>query len=147
MKQRTPRAFRWTEAMNTPHIRSPEFADFPMQFASDDELPGKTPDLLKLCLEAAGKSMPRTAKIYNAWVQDKTDEPVIGKFKTLMRGVEPENGASLYSLRVHQRTLNWFNAQSAEAQQVCYGGAFPSGLLKCRAVTSGHFGYPAIQGH
>ena len=61
--------------------------------------------------------MPRTAEIYNAWVRDRTDEPegtmvsremdeaVIGRFKTVVRGVELGNGASLYSLWVHQRTL------------------------------------------
>ena len=34
MKQLAPRVFRWTEAMNTPHIQSPEFADFEMAFDS-----------------------------------------------------------------------------------------------------------------
>ena len=65
MKQRAPRVFRWTESMNTPHIQSPEFADFQMEFAPDDALPGKTLDLLKLCIEAAGQLMPNIAKIYN----------------------------------------------------------------------------------
>ena len=35
MKQLAPRVFRWTEAMNTPHIQSPEFADFEMAFDSE----------------------------------------------------------------------------------------------------------------
>ncbi len=129
MKQRAPRVFRWTEAMNTPQIQSPEFADFPAEFAPDDELPGKTLDLLKLCLEAAGEIVPRTAEIYNTWVKDKADEPentmvskemdeaVIGRFETVLRGVELENGASLYNLWVHQRTLNWFRTLSPVAQQ------------------------------
>ena len=102
-----------------------------MEFAADDELPGRTLDLLRLCIEAAGESLPRTAEIYNEWVQGRTDEPdgtmvsremdeaVIGKFSTVVRGVELGNGASLYSLWVHQRTLDCFRAQTAEAQQGC----------------------------
>ncbi len=129
MKQRAPRVFRWTEAMNTPHIQSPEFADFDMEFAPNDELPGKTLDLLRLCIEAAGQALPRTAEIYNEWVLDKADqpentmvskemdEPVIDRFETVLRGVPIQNGASLYNLWVHQRALNWFNAQSADVQK------------------------------
>ena len=129
MKQRAPRVFRWTEAMNTPHIQSPEFADFQMEFAPDDELPGKTLDLLKLCIEAAGQLMPNIAEIYNSWVLDKSDEPEntmiskdmdepsIGRFEILLRGVPIKNGANLYSLWVHQRTLNWFNHQPIETKK------------------------------
>ncbi len=129
MKQRAPRVFRWTEAMNTPHIQTPEFADFQMEFTPDDELPGKTLDLLKLCIEAAGQVLPSIADIYNSWVLDKSDEPentivskdmdepVIGHFETTMRGVPIKNGVNLYSLWVHQRTLNWFNHQPLETKQ------------------------------
>lgn len=129
MKQRSPRVFRWTETMNTPHIQSPEFADFEMEFSSNDELPGKTLDLLKLCIEASGQSMPSIAKTYNAWVLDKSekpentmvsidmDEPVIGNYETVLRGVPIQNSANLYSLWVHQRTLNWFKRQPVEAQK------------------------------
>lgn len=156
MKQRAPRVFRWTEAMNTPHVQSPEFADFPMEFAADDELPGRTRDLLRLCIEVAGESLPRTAEIYNEWVQDKTDEPegsmvskemdeaVIGRFKTVVRGVELHNGASLYSLWVHQRTLDWFSAQNAEAQQECrellgeIGGRAMVDIKLARPLTRSH---------
>ena len=52
-------------------------------------------------------------------VSKDMDEAVIGRFSTVVRGVELGNGASLYSLWVHQRTLDWFNAQTAEAQQEC----------------------------
>ena len=129
MKQRAPRVFRWTEAMNTPHIQTPEFADFQMEFTPDDELPGKTLDLLELCIEAAGQAMPSISDIYNAWVLDKSDEPentmvskdmdepVIGSFETVLRGVTIQNSANLYSLWVHQRTLNWFKHQPIEAQK------------------------------
>ena len=131
MKQQAPRVFRWTEAMNTPNIQSPEFADFPTEFAADDQIPGRTLDLFRLCLEAAGEVLPRTAELYNEWVQNRADEPegtmiskevdeaVIGRFNTVVRGVELANGASLYSLWVHQRTLNWLQALSVDAQQQC----------------------------
>lgn len=156
MKQRAPRVFRWTEAMNTPHIQSPEFADFPTEFAPDDEIPGRTLDLLKLCIEAAGELLPRTAEIYNEWVQDKTDKPegtmvskemdeaVIGRFNTVVRGVELGNGASLYILWVHQRTLNWFKALPVDAQQACHdllselGGQAMIDIELARALTRDH---------
>ena len=130
MKQRAPRVFRWIEAMNTPHIQSPEFADFDMAFAPNDELPGKTLDLLALSLEAFGQNLPRIAEIYNAWVQDRSDEPantmvskdmdepVIGRFETVLRGVPIQNSATLYTLWVHQRTLNWFEAQPPEVKKI-----------------------------
>ena len=130
MKQRAPRVFRWIEAMNTPHIQSPEFADFDMAFAPNDELPGKTLHLLALSLEAFGQNLPRIAEIYNAWVQDRSDEPantmvskdmdepVIGRFETVLRGVPIQNSASLYTLWVHQRTLNWFEAQPPEVKKI-----------------------------
>ena len=131
MKQRAPRVFRWTEAMNTPHIQSPEFADFPTRFSADDEIPDGTAALLRLCIEAGGDTLVRTAALYNEWVTDKhaepegsvaskeMDEAVIGRFSTTVRGVELDSSASLYTLWVHQRTLRWFNQQSQEAQQQC----------------------------
>ena len=131
MKLRAPRVFRWTEAMNTPDIQSPEFADFPTEFAADDAFPGKTLDLFKLSLEAAGDPLPRTAEIYNEWVLGKVDEPEgtmvskemdeasLGSFTSTVRGVDMRSGANLYNLWVHQRTLNWFDALPAESQQVC----------------------------
>ena len=73
--------------------------------------------------------MPNIAEIYNSWVLDKSDEPEntmiskdmdepsIGRFETLLRGVPIKNGANLYSLWVHQRTLNWFNHQPIETKK------------------------------
>ena len=45
MKLRAPRVFRWTEAMNTPEIQTPEFPDVPTEFAADDVLTGQTLEL------------------------------------------------------------------------------------------------------
>ena len=131
MKQRAPRVFRWTESMNTPDIQSPEFADFEPQFAANDSLPGRTQDLLLLCIEAAGESLPRTAEMYNSWVstrlEDPTDtmvskdrdEPSIGTYSTILRGVEIQNQAGLYQLWTHQRALDWFESLSPENKNEC----------------------------
>lgn len=131
MKQRAPRVYRWTEAMNTSSIQSPEYADFPMEFAPRDELPGKTLDLLKLSLEASGDSLSRSAEIYKEWVSDKTGEPegtlvsremdevVVGRFSRVVRDVELEESANLYTLWVHQRTLDWFDTLTVEDQREC----------------------------
>ena len=129
MKQLAPRVFRWTEAMNTPHIQSPEFADFEMAFDSGDQISEGALNLFRLCLEAAGQLIPRTSEIYNEWVMDKlnepdntmiskeVDEPSIGRFETVLRGVTIQNSASLYSLWVHQRTLEWFGSKEDDERE------------------------------
>ena len=129
MKQLAPRVFRWTEAMNTPHIQSPEFADFETAFDSGDQISEGALNLFRLCLEAAGQLIPRTSEIYNEWVMDKlnepdntmiskeVDEPSIGRLETVLRGVTIENSASLYSLWVHQRTLEWFGSKEDDERE------------------------------
>ena len=129
MKQLAPRVFRWTEAMNTPHIQSPEFADFEIAFDSGDQISEGALNLFRLCLEAAGQLIPRTSEIYNEWVMDKlnepdntmiskeVDEPSIGRFETVLRGVTIQNSASLYSLWVHQRTLEWFDSKEDDERE------------------------------
>ena len=129
MKQLAPRVFRWTEAMNTPHIQSPEFADFEMAYDSGDQISEGALNLFRLCLEAAGQLIPRTSEIYNEWVMDKlnepdntmiskeVDEPSIGRFETVLRGVTIQNSASLYSLWVHQRTLEWFGSKEDDERE------------------------------
>jgi len=129
MKTRAPRVFRWTEAMNTPEIHSPEFAEFPAEFDAQDELPNTIRDLMKLALEASIDRLPRSADMYNEWVRtqndvaagtpvsEKHDEPAVGQFEASLRGVTMNVGASLYPLWVHQRTLNWFKSLPAEDQK------------------------------
>jgi glutathione S-transferase len=128
MKLRAPRVFRWTEAMNTPEIQSPEFADVASEFAPDDRVPEKTLELLRLCVADAGGDLPRSAEIYNDWVADraqlpagsvvseKADEPVVGRFESSLRGVPLQAGAGLYPLWVLQRGLNWFASQDASSR-------------------------------
>lgn len=129
MKTHAPRVFRWTEAMNTPEIQSPEFAEFPTEFDAQDELPNTIRDLMKLALEASMDRLPRSADMYNEWVRtqndvaagtpvsEKHDEPAVGQFEASLRGVTMNVGASLYPLWVHQRTLNWFKSLPAEDQK------------------------------
>ena len=129
MKQLAPRVFRWTEAMNSPHIQSPEFADFEIAFDSGDQISEGALNLFRLCLEAAGQLIPRTSEIYNEWVMathnepDNTmiskevDEPSIGRFETVLRGGTIQNSASLYSLWVHQRTLEWFGSKEDDERE------------------------------
>ena len=131
MKQRAPRVFRWTEAMNAPEIQSPEFADFETTFAPDDEVPAATRELLALCIADAAEPLVTTAAIYNEWleerhdvpagtrVSEKMDEPVLGRISSNVRGVEVQNGAGLYPLWVWQRGLTWLAAQDETAQRAC----------------------------
>ena len=46
-----------------------------------------------------------------------TAEPSIGRFETMLRGVAIQNSASLYSLWVHQRTLEWFYSKEDDERE------------------------------
>ena len=130
MKLRAPRVFRWTEHMNTPEIQAPEFADFPIDYLSDDELPETVVALLNLCLSDASAGLVRSAEIYNAWVEENSDRPansiisskgfdeaVVGHFEDTLRGVSLPMGAGTHPLWVLQRGLDWFRAQSDPDQK------------------------------
>lgn len=131
MKLRAPRVFRWTEAMNTPEIQTPEFPDVPTEFAADDVLPGQTLELLRLCLRDVGGDLPRTAELFNDWVADKStwpagsvvskdaDEPSIGSFDVTLRGAPVRTHASLYPLWVLQRGLDWFASLEEAESKAC----------------------------
>jgi glutathione S-transferase len=126
MKLHAPRVFRWTEHMNTPEIQSPEFADRPPSFLPDDVVPESIVALLGLCVADIGPCMPRTAELYNEWVpvhaadrpplslvsSEGVDEPSVGHFEHSLRGVPIPVGASVYSLWVLQRGLDWYASQS-----------------------------------
>ena len=125
MKLRAPRVFRWTEHMNTPEIRAPEFSEFPPAYLSDDELPETMVALLELCLSDVGAGIVRSAEIYNTWVEENPDRPahsvvspdgfdeaVVGHFEDTLRGVPLPMGAGTYPLWVLQRGLDWFHGQS-----------------------------------
>ncbi len=125
MKIRAPRVFRWTEHMNTPEIVSPEFADAPMEYLPDDEIPETVLSLLRLCIADAGPALVRSAEVYNDWAARHTDRPqgsiispdgfdeaVVGRVDHTLRGVPVPSGAGTYPLWVLQRGLDWYAAQS-----------------------------------
>jgi len=124
MKLRAPRVFRWTEHMNTPEIRAPEFAELPLAYLPDDELPETMLALLRLCLSDVGPGILRSAEIYNAWAEKNADRPacsivspdgfdeaVVGHFEDTLRGVALPSGVGTYPLWVLQRGLDWFQSQ------------------------------------
>ncbi len=124
MKLRAPRVFRWTEHMNTPEIQSPEFADHPMAYLPDDELPEATEALLRLCISDCATGLVRSAEIFDAWAEERADRPtgdvispeghdeaVVGRFDDELRGVALPAGAATYPLWVLQRGLDWYRAQ------------------------------------
>ncbi|MED5263099.1 MAG: glutathione S-transferase family protein [Myxococcota bacterium] len=125
MKLHAPRVFRWTEHMNAPEIQSPEFADFPMAYLPDDEVPPAIVALLKLCLSDFGTDLVRSAEVYNAWTEENLerpagslvspegfDEAMVGYFEGSLRGVPLRVGAGTYPLWVLQRGLDWFRGQA-----------------------------------
>ena len=80
-----------------------------MAFDSGDRISKGLINLFGLCLEAVGQANLRTAEIYyrlevddhkepdKAMISRKIDEPSIGRFETLLRGVPIQNSTSLYS--------------------------------------------------
>ena len=131
MKQRAPRVFRWTEAMNTPELLSPEFAVHELAFDADDFVADTTRELLALCIADCADNLVRSAEMYNEWVaeqgevaagtpvSEKADEPAVGRFLATLRGREIQEPATLYPLWVLQRGLDWLAAQDDEAKQSC----------------------------
>lgn len=125
MKTRAARVFRWTEHMNTPEIRSPEFAETPTAYLPEDEVSETIRSLLRTCLADAGPGLVRSAEVYNAWAAgqaerppgslvspDGFDEPIVGRFDGELRGVPLPMGAAAHPLWVLQRGLDWFAARS-----------------------------------
>jgi len=126
MKIHAPRVFRWTEHMNTPEIQSPEFADTPATYLPDDLVPEPILGLLALCISDVGLVLSRSAEIYNDWVPshaadrpalslvspEGVDEPSVGTFEHPLRGVPVSMSASVYSLWVWQRGLDWYASQA-----------------------------------
>ena len=53
----------------------------------------------------------------NTMISKEVDEPSIGRFETMLRGVAIQNSASLYSLWVHQRTLEWFYSKEDDERE------------------------------
>jgi glutathione S-transferase len=143
MKLHAPRVFRWTEHMNAPEIRAPEFAEFEEAYLPNDEVPETVVSLLALCLSDVGAGLVRAAEIYDAWAARNTDRPpgsivspdgfdeaVVGRFEMEVRGVPLPMAAGTYPLWVLQRGLDWFRAQPAPDQKAarellerCGGGA------------------------
>jgi len=131
MKLHAPRVFRWTEAMNTPELQTPEFADFAPAYAAGDEIHDTTRELLALCIADCAEPLVRSADIYNQWVaeqgelaagtpvSEKADEPAVGRFTSTLRGREIQEAAVLYPLWVLQRGLDWLDGQDAATRQTC----------------------------
>ena len=130
MKLEAPRVFRWTEHMNTPEIQSPEFADFPASYFSDDEVPETIVELLTLCLSDVGADTIHSAKLFNHWVDHNSDHPpkspiskegfdeaVVDHFEGSLRGVPLPVGAATHPLWVLQRGLDWFRTQDDRSQR------------------------------
>ena len=138
MKQRAPRVFRWAEAMNTPELQAPEFADFAPAWFPDDEIPETLAVFLRLLISEATPPLLETARCFAEWVEahpdhpagtaisEKMDEPSVGRFERALRGTSLQTSAQAYSLWVLQRGFDWFDTLSAEDQEK--GRAFLSTL-------------------
>ncbi|MGB0621946.1 MAG: glutathione S-transferase family protein [Myxococcota bacterium] len=138
MKQRAPRVFRWAEAMNTPELQAPEFADFAPAWFPDDEIPETLAVFLRLLISEAKPQLLETARCFAEWVEahpdhpagtaisEKMDEPSVGRFERDLRGTSLQTSAQAYSLWVLQRGFDWFDTLSAEDQEK--GRAFLSSL-------------------
>ena len=80
-----------------------------MAFDSGDRISKGLINLFGFCLEAVGQLILRTAEIYyrlevdqhegldKAMISKEVDEPSIGRFETLLRGVPIQNSTSFCS--------------------------------------------------
>lgn len=139
MQQRAPRVFRWVEHMNTPEIRSPEFADAPMAYLDDDVVPPAVVAMLRTFVADHAPGLVATAALYAEWTQSHLDRPTgalvsdadedqpsLGRVTVDLRGVPITSGASAHSLWVLQRTLDWRANLDAPARAA--GDAFAAEL-------------------
>ena len=116
-----PRVFRWVEHMMTPEIQSPEFAEYPIEYASNDEIPDTFKEVLRYLLDLYGERFLSEGQAYEAYVDqrdlqpgsmvDEEDQPML---------VQEIDGKAVHfgvlNVWLLQRSLSHYAAQDAEGQ-------------------------------
>ena len=116
-----PRVFRWVEHMMTPEIQSPEFAEYPIQYAPNDEIPDTFKEVLRYLLDLYGERFLSEGQAYEAYVDqrdlqpgsmvDEEDQPML---------VQEIDGKAVHfgvlNVWLLQRSLSHYAAQDAEGQ-------------------------------
>jgi glutathione S-transferase len=132
MQSRSPRVFRWVEHMNTPEIRSPEFAEAPMEYLPDDRIPETAMDLLRQCVADYASVYVASARLYNDWARrnadrpagslisdEDRDQPSLGRIAVALRGQTMTPVSQIHSLWLLQRTLRWLRALDSANRAAC----------------------------
>lgn len=131
MQARAPRVFRWVEHMNTPEIQAPEFADTPMEYLANDEIPATALELLRQCVADYAAVYTESAKLYNEWVRrnadrpsgsfidENKDQPNLGRITVPLRGQTMTPVSQIHSLWLLQRTLRWLRTLGPTERGAC----------------------------
>ena len=116
-----PRVFRWVEHMMTPEIQSPEFAEYPIQYAPNDEVPDTFEAVLRYLLDLYGARFQREGEAYNAYI----DEHDLKSGAMVDEEDQPNLTQEVAGEKVHfgvlnvwllQRSLGYYHAQDESAQ-------------------------------
>ena len=116
-----PRVFRWVEHMMTPEIQSPEFAEYPIQYAPNDEIPDTFKEVLRYLLDLYGERFLSEGQAYEAYVDqrdlrpgsmvDEEDQPML---------VQEIDGKAVHfgvlNVWLLQRSLSHYAALDAKGQ-------------------------------
>ena len=116
-----PRVFRWVEHMMTPEIQSPEFAEYPIQYAPNDEIPDTFKEVLRYLLDLYGERFLSEGQAYEAYVDqrdlqpgsmvDEEDQPML---------VQEIDGRAVHfgvlNVWLLQRSLSHYAAQDSAGQ-------------------------------
>jgi hypothetical protein len=132
MQTRSPRVFRWVEHMNTPEIQSPEFAETPMEYLANDEIPATTLELLRHCVRDYAAVFTQSAKLYNDWARrnadrpggspvsdEGKDQPNLGRIAVPLREQTMTPVSQIHSLWLLQRTLRWLRTLDPAGRAAC----------------------------
>jgi glutathione S-transferase len=147
MQARAPRVFRWVEHMNTPEIRSPEFAETPMEYLPSDEISATVTELLRRFTTDYTPVYRASADLYNDWARNHAnypagtiisredrDQPDLGRIAVPLRGHTMTPASQIHSLWLLQRTQSWLRNLDTATRTAIEGFAADCGAADLLSI-------------
>ncbi len=130
MQRHAPRVFRWVEHMNTPEIQSPEFPDYPITFAEDDEVPETFLAVLEHLFDEHLERFAREALGYSqhvaalapepgSMISEEDDQPRLPPTAVIWEGEENSVQPGVQNVWLLQRSLAYFAELNGSEQSRC----------------------------
>ena len=113
-------------------IRSPEFAETPMEYLAGDKIPEAALELLRQCVSDYAAVYTESARLYNDWARrnadhptgslvsdEDKDQPNLGRITIPVRGKTMTPVSQIHSLWLLQRTLRWLRTLDTADRAAC----------------------------